>query len=179
MFLSVLLKKHSKMKVNKIQNYNLELILLIIIFIQLFWTVVLGILKIVWILYLTFRTLWPATTIYFTLNLFHPKYKPFISLPDSTNKFLQHCKRESCLNYLSSSPKTGALFVPSFESKNVILGLLWRTQNILNQFNVLRKNSGLIFNFKNFYRCLIHSFYSQMQIKYVKYSIATWRKKSY
>lgn len=35
------------MKVNKIQNYNLELILLIIIFIQLFLTVVLGILKIV------------------------------------------------------------------------------------------------------------------------------------
>lgn len=57
------------MKVSTIQNYHLELIILIIIFIQLLWTVVLGILKILWILYLgLYGQLQPSTSlkIYFT-----------------------------------------------------------------------------------------------------------------
>lgn len=37
----------------------------------------------------------------------------------------------------------------------------------------LTKNSGLIFNHKISSKCLIHSFSSRKQIKYIKYCIAT------
>lgn len=85
----------------------------VIVFIQLPLTVVFGILKTVRVPYLTFRILWAVTTIYFTYNLIHLKYKPFISLPDPTDHFLlQHCKNKTTSNVWLLTLKLESYFSP-------------------------------------------------------------------
>lgn len=103
-----------------------------------------------------FRILWAVATIYFTYNLIHFKYKPFIALPDPTEQFLlQHCKNKTISMIWLLTLKLGLvtennLLVPSFEPKNVILGLL---QNILSQLNVvqLTKNYNLNIRLQNLF----------------------------